>query len=470
MYKKQKRSWVKHLDFTILDILCIQIAYCLAYFVRFRSIELPYMIGSYKGLAIIMILLQICVIFFSEPYKDILRRDRVQEFKKTIISCSFVSLSIIVYIYTNQLGEVYSRTVLGLLWIFSVPICYIVRILWKSTVRKAIQGQKKNTIMILLTNDEAVERCIINFEHDPYRTYVIKGIVIMDKNRKGDVIREVPVVANADDFLDYIRTNVVDEVFINGNNLNDNEQLARELLEMGVTVHFKLLRSSGISENKVIETYAGYTVLTTSINMATPRQMFIKRVMDIVGSVVGLFFMLIAFVIFAPIIKIQSPGPVFFKQPRVGRNGRRFNLYKFRSMYNDAEERKKELMDQNKIDGNMFKLDNDPRVTPIGRFMRKYSIDELPQFWNVLKGEMSLVGTRPPTEDEFELYQAHHRARLGIKPGITGMWQVSGRSDITNFEEVVALDTQYISNWNLSMDLRILFKTIMVVIKGQGAS
>jgi exopolysaccharide biosynthesis polyprenyl glycosylphosphotransferase len=239
---------------------------------------------------------------------------------------------------------------------------------------------------------------------------------------------------------------------------------------MGVTVHFKLMRSSGISENKVIETYAGYTVLTTSINMATPRQMFIKRCMDIVGSIVGLILMFIAFIIFAPIIKIQSPGPIFFKQPRVGRNGRRFNLYKFRSMYKDAEERKKELMDQNKIDGNMFKVDHDPRVTPIGRFMRKYSIDELPQFWNVLKGEMSLVGTRPPTEDEFELYKSHHRARLGIKPGITGMWQVSGRSDITNFEEVVALDTQYIANWNLSMDLRILLKTIMVVIKGQGAS
>lgn len=470
MYKKQKRSWLKHLDFTILDILCIQIAYCLAYIIKFRSIDLPYFAGSYKGLAIIMILLQICVIFFSEPYKNILRRDRVEELKNALKSCSFVALSIVLYISANKLWEAYSRTVIGLTWILAIPICYITRIVWKSTVRKAIQGQKKNTIMILLTNDEAVERCIINFEHDPYRTYVIKGIVIMDKNRKGDVIREVPVVANADDFLDYIRTNVVDEVFINGNNLTDNEQLARELLEMGVTVHFKLMRSSGISENKVIETYAGYTVLTTSINMATPRQMFIKRVMDIVGSVVGLFFMLIAFVIFAPIIKIQSPGPVFFKQPRVGRNGRRFNLYKFRSMYNDAEARKKELMDQNKIDGNMFKLDNDPRVTPIGRFMRKYSIDELPQFWNVLKGEMSLVGTRPPTEDEFELYKAHHRARLGIKPGITGMWQVSGRSDITNFEEVVALDTQYISNWNLSMDLRILFKTIMVVIKGQGAS
>ena len=135
----------------------------------------------------------------------------------------------------------------------------------------------------------------------------------------------------------------------------------------------------------------------------------------------------------------------------------------------NAEEMKAELQEQNKISGNMFKIEDDPRIIPIGRFMRKYSIDELPQFWNILKGDMSLVGTRPPTEDEFVNYEAHHRARLGIKPGLTGMWQVSGRSDITDFEDVVALDTAYISNWNLGMDIRILFKTIVVVFKGNGA-
>ena len=144
-------------------------------------------------------------------------------------------------------------------------------------------------------------------------------------------------------------------------------------------------------------------------------------------------------------------------------------MYKFRSMYMDAEERKAELMEKNEMQGFMFKMEDDPRIFPIGRFMRKYSIDELPQFWNVLKGEMSLVGTRPPTMDEFEQYEAHHRARLGNKPGLTGMWQVSGRNKITDFEEVVALDTYYISNWNLAMDVRILFKTIKVVLLGKGA-
>lgn len=135
----------------------------------------------------------------------------------------------------------------------------------------------------------------------------------------------------------------------------------------------------------------------------------------------------------------------------------------------NAEQQKKELMAQNEMEGFMFKMEDDPRVFPVGKFMRKYSIDELPQFWNILKGDMSLVGTRPPTQDEFRQYEMHHRARLGIKPGLTGMWQVSGRSDIKDFEEVVRLDTEYISNWNLSMDVRILFKTIEVVLKGRGA-
>ncbi|MGN0291270.1 MAG: sugar transferase, partial [Lachnospiraceae bacterium] len=145
-------------------------------------------------------------------------------------------------------------------------------------------------------------------------------------------------------------------------------------------------------------------------------------------------------------------------------------FYKFRTMVVNADELKKELMEQNEMEGLMFKMENDPRIFGIGKVMRKFSIDELPQFWNVLKGDMSLVGTRPPTEEEFEQYERHHKARLGIKPGLTGMWQVSGRSDIKNFEEVVALDTQYIANWSIGLDIKILFKTVGVVLTGKGSS
>ena len=190
----------------------------------------------------------------------------------------------------------------------------------------------------------------------------------------------------------------------------------------------------------------------------------------------------VLFVFLAPAIYISSPGPIFFSQVRVGKNGKRFRIYKFRSMYMDAEERKKELMKENRVkDGMMFKLEWDPRIIGskrlpdgtikkgIGNYIRDWSLDEFPQFFNVLKGDMSLVGTRPPTEDEWEKYELHHRARLAIKPGVTGMWQVSGRSNITDFEEVVNLDMKYIREWSIKLDLRILLKTVQVVLAQEGS-
>lgn len=184
---------------------------------------------------------------------------------------------------------------------------------------------------------------------------------------------------------------------------------------------------------------------------------------------IGLAITGVVTIFLAPPLLIESPGPLVFSQVRVGKNGRRFKIYKFRSMYQDAEERKKELMAKNEMNGLMFKMQDDPRITKVGKFIRKTSLDELPQFWNVLKGDMSLIGTRPPTMDEFEKYKGRYKRRLSLRPGITGMWQVSGRSDIKDFEDVLALDLEYIDNWSLGLDFKILFKTIGVVLFRKGA-
>ena len=197
--------------------------------------------------------------------------------------------------------------------------------------------------------------------------------------------------------------------------------------------------------------------------------MLFKRCIDILGALVGLVISVPIIAVTAIPLKLESPGPLFFKQKRVGLNGRVFSIYKLRSMYVDAEQRKQELMAKNKMQGLMFKMDDDPRITRVGRFIRRTSIDELPQFWNVLRGDMSLVGTRPPTLDEYEQYDSHHKRRLSMKPGITGLWQVSGRSDIQDFEEVVKLDVAYIDHWSLALDMRILFKTVGVVLRRTGA-
>lgn len=468
MYKKEKRSWMKHLDFTIADILCLQLAFIISYFIRL-GFMIPYRDDWYQRLAVVLILIDICVVFFMEPYKGILRRSYIQEFRAVVIHASTVFLGMVLYLYAVKQSNIYSRQVLFVYWGLSVFFQYGIHLVLKRWVRSRLRNVKNQSAMVIVTTDALVEDCIRDFEDNRYREFIVRGIVIVDKPRQGDVIREVPVVANADNFFDYIRTNVVDEVFINGNSIDSSEALAADLLEMGVTVHFKLVHESKLMPNQVVEECGRYMVLTSSLRIATPRQLLIKRCMDILGSLVGLILMGIAFLIFAPLIKRQSPGPIFFSQIRVGKNGRHFKLYKFRSMNVNAEEQKKELLEQNQMDGLMFKMEDDPRVFPVGKLMRKLSIDELPQFWNILKGEMSLVGTRPPTIDEFVQYETHHRARLGIKPGLTGMWQVSGRSDITDFEEVVKLDTKYIANWTIGLDIKIILKTIEVVLKGKGA-
>ena len=195
----------------------------------------------------------------------------------------------------------------------------------------------------------------------------------------------------------------------------------------------------------------------------------IKRLVDIIGSIVCIILFSPIMAVVAVLVKKSSPGPIIFAQERIGLGNKPFKMYKFRSMYADAEERKKELMAQNEMNGLMFKMENDPRITKTGDFLRKTSLDEFPQFINILKGDMSLVGTRPPTLDEFAQYSPYHKKRLSFRPGLTGMWQVSGRSDITDFEEIVKLDVEYIDNWSFWLDIKILLKTFLEVFTQKGA-
>ena len=341
----------------------------------------------------------------------------------------------------------------------------------------------EHSLYIITTKDIAAD-VIENVRKNNYNRYNINGLVIIDENMTGQSISGIPVVADMPNASNYICQQWVDEVLINIDEEYPHPQkLMDELLEMGMVVHLNLAKvKSTPGQKQLVETVGGYTVLTTTMNYATDSQAFAKRALDILGGLVGCILTGIICIFVGPAIYISSPGPIFFSQIRIGQNGKPFKMYKFRSMYMDAEERKAELMAQNKMsDSRMFKLDFDPRVignkilpdgrhkTGVGEFIRKTSLDEFPQFWNVLKGDMSLVGTRPILQDELEQYELHHRARIAIKPGITGMWQVSGRSDITDFEEVVRLDTEYISNWNFGLDIKILLQTVKTVLKREGS-
>lgn len=473
MYRKKKRSWVKHLDFIILDMIAAELALFVGVYLKFDGsiifLDRFEWYNLYQGLAKILPFIDLTGVLFTETYTGILRRTKYQEITSTIWHCLVNFLGIFIYMYANKTSYYYSREAIGYSAVGMVVFTYLFRVIWKRFIRRRKLLDVNKSSMIVVAESTTVDHCLSEIAHSPYTEFKVEGVAVVDVDMTGQEIQGIPVIASADTLFEYLRTNVVDEVFLDGNTRASEESLAGRLVEQGLTVHMSLIHTNNLMPNRIMETYGDYVVLTTSMHIANNRQAFLKRLMDIVGAIVGLVFAFIAFIIFAPIIKIQSPGPVFFTQTRIGKNGRRFKFYKFRTMYMDAEERKKELMAQNEIQGNMFKMENDPRIIPIGHFLRKYSIDELPQFWNVLMGQMSLVGTRPPLEDEYERYALHHKARLSIKPGLTGMWQTNGRSDIKDFEKVVALDTEYISNWSLGLDIKLLFKTIAVVFGGKGS-
>lgn len=468
MYANRKRSWLKHLDFTILDLICLEIALIVAYGYRFDGAWV-YSDAYFSSVAGLLILFDIVIVFFTEPYNGILRRNKYAEFRATLFHVILVFGSILLYLYIMQMSYYYSRLTLVTFGIAAFILEYFFRCIRKRQIRKRKLADVNKNSMIVIAETSTVENCLNNIATSRYLDFKVGGVIIVDQDMRGQEIKGIPVVASADTYIDYIVKNVVDEVFIDGNTRASSEALADQLVEMGVTVHVSLVNSHLLMVNRQLETYGDYIVLTSSMHIASLNMLFLKRLFDIIGSLVGLVFTGIAFIVFAPIIKIQSPGPVFYHSTRIGRGGRRFKFYKFRTMVVDAEAQKQDLMKNNEMQGNMFKMKEDPRIIPIGHFMRKHSIDELPQFYNVLKGDMSLVGTRPPTEEEFAHYEAHHKARLSIKPGLSGIWQVSGRSDITDFEEIVMMDTDYIANWSPLLDIEIILKTIGVVITGKGS-
>lgn len=198
-------------------------------------------------------------------------------------------------------------------------------------------------------------------------------------------------------------------------------------------------------------------------------QLTAKRIVDIILSSFGLLILSPLLFLIALFVKFTSKGPIFYRWKVVGENERPFTGYKFRSMFENADKIKERLMEQNKMSGPVFKMDNDPRVTSVGHFIRKYSLDELPQLWSVLKGDMSLVGPHPPLQTEVEEFDDWHKQKLSVKPGITCFWQINGRADITDFDEWVKMDLEYIENWSLWLDIKILMKTVPAVLKGKGA-
>lgn len=483
MYKKESEGWLKHYDFILLDLLCLHAAFVLAYAICGDGWN-PYEELLYRNMAIFLTLSDVIIIFSYGTLKEVLRKGFYQDFAVTVKHSVILGASAVVFLFLLQEGQYYSRAALIVTFVLYAVLTYCIRELRKKSLRKKMTDGGDRSLLLITTS--TIARSVVDsIRENNYSRFRIAGIALIDRSDIGKSIAGVKVVADQESAPMYVCQQWIDEVLlVTPDTEASPSELLDKLSETGVTIHMNLAEVSNVPGKKqFIEKIGNYTVLTTSINYAFPRQLFMKRCMDIAAGLAGCLLTGIIFIFVAPAIYISSPGPIFFSQERVGKNGKKFKIYKFRSMYMDAEERKAELMKDNKLgDGKMFKLDFDPRVignkilpdgthkTGIGDFIRRTSLDEFPQFLNVLKGDMSIVGTRPPLVGEVSLYELHHRARLAIKPGITGMWQVSGRSDITDFEEVVRLDKEYISNWNIGLDIKILFKTVLVVLRKDGSA
>jgi exopolysaccharide biosynthesis polyprenyl glycosylphosphotransferase len=281
-----------------------------------------------------------------------------------------------------------------------------------------------------------------------------------------------PILGTMENLVDVCKQQTVDEViFCVSRDLHGQIRgCQRDMQEMGVTVRLVLDFYETPTTKMDLYLFHGEVPMVTFYTKPFDvGQLLLKRTVDVIGATFGMVAtaMLTPFIALA--IKIDSPGPLFFGQKRIGEGGRIFTFWKFRSMVMDADEKKNELAHLNEMNGAIFKIKDDPRITRVGRFLRRTSLDELPQFWNVMRGEMSLVGTRPPTPDEVASYENWHRKRISIKPGITGLWQVSGRNEITDFDDVARLDIEYIEKWSLLLDIKILFRTFFVVFTRSGS-
>ena len=452
----------------ILDMTAMILAYLLSAVLRFEGLSnMPDKYGVLLAVVLMsLIYSNVVTKSFNHYFERGYLKEYVATFKQTVstLTCSLV----VVYFMKTQVT--YSRLFIIFLFIYSLFISFIFRVIFKNYVAEKYRNSRNGSKVMIVTTSDRLDEILQNARKDNCWDYSFQNICVIDKDMIGEKIGNKTIDGNLENMLEIARIGVLDEVLVHVGYHNPKlKEIIEAFRKMGVTVHVVLNNLSFNMANPRLETFSGFTVLTTSNNTITHAQLLAKRIMDICGSLVGLLLTGIISIFVVPAIKLESPGPVVYSQTRIGRNGRKFKIYKFRSMYKDADARKAALMEQNKMNGLMFKMDDDPRITKVGKFIRKTSIDELPQFWNVLKGDMSLVGTRPPTVDEFEQYELHHKNRLSFKPGITGMWQATGRSDITDFEEVVQLDTKYIENWSLLLDIKLIFLTVWGVVRKKGA-
>lgn len=465
----QQQVYVLNTILVALDGLCVIIAGYLAYYIKGNLSDWLWQMETnvFVGAILFVMFLNSYILGRFGLYSD----KRPPSFMNLVwnvfegILIAFLILTTALFLMKQvEFSRVFLAIFASLTFVFIVVQRVLIQLYISTKTRKGFNVRK-----IVVVGDKERGKIV----EDVLNRQLSWGHEIIGEMQvNGEGIDSMDSLGSVEDFSRALRDSAIDEVVFAMGGKNQSIVLSDYLdvcRKMGIPVRILPALWEPEDTSLSMEICQDIPFLTIQGDNFNAAGLFYKRVLDIVGGLVGTIIFFIMYPFIAAAIKLDSPGPVLFKQKRVGRNGRSFSLYKFRSMYQDAEERKQEFMDENEMNGAMFKLKDDPRITRMGKWLRKTSFDEFPQFLNVLKGEMSLVGTRPPTPEEVEEYKPWHLKRISAKPGITGLWQVSGRNQITDFDKVVELDCKYMDRWRFSDDIKILFKTVLVVLQRKGA-
>lgn len=480
------------------NLFSIIISFLIAYLSRFGWDPSDVAFRHLKDSTVFLyLLLSFLIVFTFYRYNPITaKRGILRHIKAAFLTNIFMAIIFSTIVYTTHISDSIPRLFFGTFFSINFSISFSCLFLIHLIKRQYLEHHTKKTIII--TDGNSLEKAVYNIQKLNSEDCEIIGVSSLSNKQEGrfykvkihsleknsntkramenhqqgtNPLAHIELKELSLSTLEYVKRHQVDLVIFSVNHLvrRKIEHLIEAFSEMGIDSLITIDSFAIETLETKLEDFGTTNVIRLSPRLFTDGELLLKRLMDIAGALVGCFICILFGIIVAPLIFLEDPGPIIFKQKRVGRNGKYFYIYKFRSMYQDAEAKLQTLKDQNEMQGFMFKMKNDPRITKVGKFLRKTSIDELPQFFNVLEGSMSLIGTRPPTVNEYQQYSAHHKRRISIKPGITGLWQVSGRSEITDFEEIVRLDCFYIDHWSITGDIKILLKTFAAVFTGKGS-
>ncbi len=467
------------------DLALVAAAFLLAYWVRSailpgffpESVSELYPLAAYLPLLPFVLLIWGALLLASGSYRSHRTVPLAEEAWAILRVCATGLAVLALGIFALRLdqkllgGDEFSRVWVLLVAVFAGLLLLTEKLAIRTLSRYVRwRGYNYRTVLIAGTHEGAVALADSILDHR-YWGFKIAGFVSHPQADASALPERYQLLGTIDDILEIVESDVVDDVLfcVNRRDLDRMEDLFLALHEQGIRTRFALNLFPHTKARTRFEELDGVPLLTFSTAPERPVPMALKRLVDVSMSALLLALALPVVLVIALVIKLGGGGGVLYRQIRCGLNGRRFTLYKFRTMVAGAEARQRELLHLNEMDGPVFKLKHDPRVTGFGRILRRFSLDELPQLWNVLRGDMSLVGPRPPIPDEVARYQRWQRRRLSMKPGLTCLWQISGRNQI-DFDRWMELDLQYIDSWSPWLDFKILLKTVPAVLSGRGAS